>query len=121
MPIKLIASTVVLMLLVVWASEATAQRLDVEIRWQPVLEDFEQADPLGEPRDSAQVDSIVILRSGQSDFLAEPEDPAKVRMIAEPEDPRLVCVVQAMNGPISICENIGDPRQVLPPGYERSP
>ncbi|MCP4309335.1 MAG: hypothetical protein GY788_31575, partial [bacterium] len=54
-------------------------------------------------------------------FVAEPEDPTKVRFIAEPEDPDLVCFVEVGGGHVNFCEISEDSSPMAVPGYEPSP
>lgn len=145
MTIKLAASAFVLLILVGWAPENAADRSDGQTPDQPAVVITDEVKPVTGSRVPAQraaevlvvgpeptedlVEWIDDLKSSLAelptfdapDFIAEPEDPTKVRFVAEPEDPNSVCFVSVVDGHPSNCNLSTETRPEPFPGYEPTP
>ncbi|MCP4965708.1 MAG: hypothetical protein GY926_10775 [bacterium] len=144
MIIKLAASAFAVLLLVGWAPGNAANRSDSHGADQPAVAAADELEPVigstaptrrdadvaagSEPAED-RVEWMDDLESSLAelptfdvpDFIAEPEDPAKVRFVAEPEDPSLVCFVPVVDGYFSNCDLSTDTRTESSPGYEPAP
>ena len=104
---KRAVTALALVLAAVWSLGVATQYSDAHTP-RASLENSEHAGSPAEPEDSSRMEVYVFLVPGQADFLAEPEDPAKVEITTEPEDPGLVCFVQTTNGPVGVCDPYED-------------
>lgn len=143
MTIKIATATFALVLLVAGAQEATGHRLSGLSPDQPLVVIAGDVGPAAEGTGAAAGDSEALVLtpeqpervieridaagpspsefpiSGSPHFVAEPEDPTKVRFIAEPED--LVCFLPVADGAIQVCDLRAEPDSVPVPGYEPVP
>lgn len=112
MPFKLAALTLSLLFLVAVAPGDSTERTDVGLQDQSPIGIADSEEPL--IRRQAPI-------VGSPDFIAEPEDPAKVEFIVEAEDLEEVCFLLVAHGPIDVCDHGNQDRRRPVPGYEPAP
>lgn len=71
--------------------------------------------------DVTPLPSMPFPSHGAPYFVAEPEDPTKVRFNAEPEDPDSVCFFGVINGPFDYCDLDRLPAPIVLPGPRSAP